>query len=70
LTPPSCQVIAALLVCFPACSLEVRLMPEKSALHPHSFSFRSLFLSDCVCLQRGRCSLAVLRSLDRPSLKR
>jgi hypothetical protein len=62
LTPPSCRSNAAIIVCCAACSPEVCLRPENGALHPRRSSFRIIFLSDCVRLQRG------LRTLAGPAL--
>jgi hypothetical protein len=50
------------MLCFAACSLEVCLRPENGPFHPRRSSFRTIFLSDCVRLQRG------LRTLAGPAL--
>ena len=62
LTLPNCQSKTAFTACFAARLLEVCLRPENGALHPRRSSFRIIFLSDCVRLQRG------LRTLAGPAL--
>ena len=58
MTLPSRQLQAAIIVCFAACSPEVCLRPENGPLHPRRSSFRIIFLSDCVRLQRNLVPLA------------
>ena len=53
MTLPSRQLQAALTVCFPACLLELCLMPKNSAFYPLYAGRRTFYASNCGSMQRS-----------------
>jgi hypothetical protein len=66
LTPPSRQIKAALTLCFAACSPEVCLKPENTALPLSHVVLRIISGSSCGRCREGSTPLIGLYSLHRP----